>query len=123
METNSTFNETFEQLKNILVRHEQDLVLKKDTENDFYLDSNTIMEHNKKNVFFGAVQIKKNYVSFHLMPVYIYPELLEEISDDLKKRMHGKSCFNFKKPDLTLFEELRTLTEKGFIMYEKNNLI
>jgi hypothetical protein len=56
------------------------------------------------------VQIKKNYVSYHLMPVYMYPDLLDSISPELKKHMQGKSCFNFKKMDETLFLELDELT-------------
>ena len=48
------------------------------------------------------------------MPVYMYPEMLETISPDLKKRMQGKSCFNFKSMDETLFDELAALTKRGF---------
>jgi hypothetical protein len=40
------------------------------------------------------VQIKKNYVIYHLMPVYLNPGLLEGMSPGLRKRMQGKSCFN-----------------------------
>jgi hypothetical protein len=29
----------------------------------------------QKELFFGGVQIKKNYVSYHLMPVYMEPAL------------------------------------------------
>jgi hypothetical protein len=47
------------------------------------------------------------------MPVYMYPELLQEISSDLRKHMQGKSCFNFKKADPALFEELAVLTRKS----------
>jgi len=62
-------------------------------------------------IFFGAAQIKKNYVSFYLMPVYMFPELLKGISPELKKHMQGKSCFNFKKVDPELFKELTKLTK------------
>ena len=61
--------------------------------------------------WFGAVQSKKNYVSYHLMPVYEDPSLLDAISHELKARMQGTSCFNFKTIDEALFEELRQLTE------------
>lgn len=67
----------------------------------------------KKELFLGAVQIKKNYVSFHFMPVYMYPQLLEGISPQLKKHMQGKSCFNFKTVDETLFKELAELVERS----------
>lgn len=66
-----------------------------------------------KEIFFGAVRIQKNYVSFHLMPVYMFPDLQRDISPELKKHMQGKSCFNFKKPDEALFNELVELTRRG----------
>jgi hypothetical protein len=47
------------------------------------------------------------------MPVYMYPDLLKDISPELKKHMQGKSCFNFKKVDPELFQELSELTKKG----------
>ncbi len=37
-------------------------------------------------MLFGAVQIKKTYVSYHLMPVYAFPVLLEKISAELTQR-------------------------------------
>lgn len=43
----------------------------------------------------------------------MYPELLNGISPELKKRMQGKSCFNFKKVEPELFKELAELTKKG----------
>ena len=64
----------------------------------------------KKPSFVAAVKIHNGYVSFYLMPVYVHPELLEGISDELRKRMQGKSCFNFTTVDEVLFEELADLT-------------
>jgi hypothetical protein len=39
------------------------------------------------------------YVSFYLMPVYMYPDLVDGISLELTKRKQGKSCFNFETVD------------------------
>ena len=47
------------------------------------------------------------------MPVYMFPDLLKDISPELRKHMQGKSCFNFKKVEPDLFEELSELTRKG----------
>lgn len=77
------------------------------------------VERYGKELFFGSVEIRKNYVSFHLMPVYIFPTLLDGMSDALKKRMQGKSCFNFTKPDPALFEELAQLAAKGYETYQR----
>lgn len=76
------------------------------------------IQKNGKPLWFGGVQVKKRYVSYHLMPVYVNPQLLEGISPALKKRMQGKSCFNFTTSDAALFEELAALTDAGFKDYQ-----
>ena len=76
-----------------------------------------------KEVWFGGVQIKKNYVSYHLMSVYAFPDLLDGISPELKKRMQGKSCFNFKTVDKALFKELGALTKRGYQRFKKEGLV
>ena len=72
-----------------------------------------------KPMWFGGVQPMKNYVNYHLMPVYGSPALQARISEALKKRMQGKSCFNFKTPDQALFEELGALTTAGAAVFSK----
>ena len=68
--------------------------------------------------WYGAVQTKKNYVSYHLMPVYEHPDLLDGISPELRARLHGKSCFNFRAVDTVLFDELDALTARGFRRFD-----
>lgn len=60
--------------------------------------------------FVAATRLGKRYVSFYLMGVYGAPELLDSISPELRRRMQGKSCFNFTKLDEPMFEELEALT-------------
>jgi hypothetical protein len=74
-------------------------------------------------LFFAGFHPRKGYVSYYLMPVYVFPDLLDNISDDLRKRMQGKSCFNFKVVDKTLFKELADLTKAGYERYEKEKLL
>ena len=112
MPAREEFPIVFEQLKKILKPYAKQLTVKIDTQDTFYLDG-PYSERWKKELFFGSTQIKKNYVSFYLMPVYMYPELLEDISPGLKKHMQGKSCFNFKMVEPGLFKELEILTRKG----------
>jgi hypothetical protein len=111
----------FDQLKGIMDPFAADLVVVQDTPENFYLDSP--VQQKKKNVFFGAVQTRKNYVSYHLMPVYIFPELLEDVSEGLKQRLQGKSCFNFTAVDEPLLDELARLTQRGFERYKQENLV
>lgn len=113
MTAQTDFPLVFENLKNILEPYAKKLAVKTDASGHYYLDA-AYSEKWKKELFFASAQIKKNYVSFYLMPVYMYPDLLKNISPELKKHMQGKSCFNFKKVEKSLFAELGQLTKRGF---------
>jgi hypothetical protein len=120
MPPQNDFPIVFEQLKNILQPYARNLTITADTSKGYSLDG-PYSEKWKKVIFFGAAQIQKNYVSFYLMPVYMYPELLKDISPELKKHMQGKSCFNFRKVEPELFKELADLTRKGVEKFKKEN--
>ena len=53
------------------------------------------------------------------MPVYIYKDLAKSIQENLKKRMQGKSCFNFKSYDENLFIEMEKFTDNCFEVFVK----
>ena len=122
MATQADFSVVFEKLKSILKPYAETLTVKTDSMDTYYLDG-PYTEKWKKELFFGSAQIKKNYVSFYLMPVYMYPDLLKGISPDLKKHMQGKSCFNFKKVEPELLQELTELTEKGYARFKQEELL
>lgn len=113
----------FEALKSILHRHAKHLALITDDENRYHLDTHHRMKNNNKTLSFGAVEIKKNYVSYHLMPVYVNPSLLDSISEPLKRRMQGKSCFNFRSIEPEQNDELASLTESGYQFYVEEGYI
>ncbi|HEY3040891.1 MAG TPA: hypothetical protein VGJ66_19285 [Pyrinomonadaceae bacterium] len=113
MTEKNDFPVTFEKLKAILKPYESKLVVVHDTDRNYYLDTNYVMK-NKHRLFFAAVRIGKAYVSFHLMPVYASSDLLQAMSPELRRRMQGKSCFNFKTVDEKLLEELEKITKAGF---------
>jgi hypothetical protein len=105
--------DTFQKLKAVLQPYEAKLIVIADTADHYALETPYVMK-NKHRMYFGAVKIGKNYVSYHLMPVYACPEVRDAISPELKKRMQGKSCFNFSVPDEKLFKQLAKLTKIGF---------
>ena len=121
MDAKPQFDRVFAALRNVLKKYESRLDVVTDKPENYYLNAG-YSEEWKKVIFFGSVSIKKNYVSYYLMPVYMHPELLDGISNELKQRMQGKSCFNFKAEDSVLFKELAVLTEKGFDIFQKENL-
>lgn len=103
--------ETFDTLRSLLAPYAKHMIVKSDTASNYYLEETTTSE---KPQMFGAVQAKKNYISFHLFPVYTHPALLDDVSPELKKRMQGKSCFNFKTSDQILSLELKVLIRRAF---------
>ncbi|CAD5373032.1 conserved hypothetical protein [Rubrivivax sp. A210] len=112
----------FVELRAIMAPYAAQLDLKKDDDTEFYVDTKHVQK-NKKPLFFGAVQVKKAYVSFHLMPVYMKPELLVGLSSELKSRMQGKSCFNFTVTDTVLLKELAALTKAGLESYKEHGFV
>jgi hypothetical protein len=106
----------FAALRPLLVPYVPNFTVARDASDGLSLNTKHIMP-NKKPLFFGAVEFNKNYVSFHLMPVYVFPELLATISPSLRKRMQSKSCFNFSSVDPILFQELRALVAAGHARY------
>jgi hypothetical protein len=112
----------FADLKEIMLPYARQLDRKIDRADELNVDTRHLMK-NGRPLWFGGIQIKKNYVSYHLMPLYVNPKLLEKISPALKKRMQGKSCFNFTSPDKSLFRELAALTDAGFRDYKKQGFV
>jgi len=122
MPNNDDFAAVFSRLKAILVPYAKKCIVVHDTSDNYYLNTPHIMK-NKQPLFFAGVRKGKAYVSFHLMPVYASPELLMKMSPELKKRMQGKSCFNFKSVEETLFKELARLTRAGFTRFNDRKFL
>ena len=113
--------EVFNRLKAIMQECASSALLQADNPEDFSLTLPPSARF-PKGFFVGGVQLRKNYVSYHLMPVYIFPDLLDGLSDPLKKRMQGKSCFNFTNVDETLFAELKQLTASSFAHFRDSEI-
>lgn len=101
---NDELNAVFAALRPMLAKHAKGRTVVHDTDDQYYLNE-AALDAKGKPVYFGMVKIGSDKVAFHLMPVYTHPELLADISPELKKRMQGKSCFNFSKLDPALFKE------------------
>lgn len=111
-------DEVFDRLRAILEPYLGDLVVSIDQPGNLYLDTTDVASNGRPRAF-GGVQTKKNYVSYHLMPVYENPNLLRDISPKLRARMQGKSCFNFKAVDEDLFAQLADLTQRGYSDFQE----
>src|SRR5437660_4723287 len=116
------FTEVFEQLKTIFKPYAKKMDVSQDTDTYYLLNTRHLMK-NKQPLCFGGVRLGKNYVSFYLMSIYCSPELMRDMSPELKKRMQGKSCFNFKQIDRKLFHELKALTKARAALFTDRNFI
>jgi hypothetical protein len=122
MATDNIFDEVFTELRKILLPYAKRMEVAQDTETVYMLNTHHVMP-NKQPLYFGGVRRGRAYVSFHLMPVYASPELLKSMSGELRRRMQGKSCFNFKTVDKVLFRELKTLTKAGAARFNDEKFI
>ncbi len=100
--------------------HAEKCVVLRDEPFGYYLGTNEVRSRDGYRTGFGGVEIMKTYVSAHLMPVYVHPDLLKSLSPKLRKRMQGKSCFNFKRLDGRLFDELDDLISAGIVRFEQD---
>lgn len=113
MAKTAEFPEIFRQLKALLAPYASQLAVTADAPDHYSLSTPA----GPNATFFGAARIGKRYVSYHLMPLYVTPVLLDGISTELRRRMQGKSCFNFTALDAQALAELTILTQRGFASY------
>jgi len=104
--------DVYRRLRPILEPYREQMVVVQDNERGLYLNTTRVMK-NGSPLFFAAVVINKRYVSFHLFPVYMYPDLIDGIGD-LKRRMQGKSCFNFSRLTDQQVDGMRDLVARGY---------
>ena len=118
------FEEVFAQLKQLLAAHAHGLVVTVDQPGNYQLDAPRPLDPARPpSAYFGGVRVGKRYVSYHLMPVYADPALLQGLSPALARRMQGKSCFNFTKLDDAGRAELAALTGRAVAAYRARGLL
>ena len=71
----------------------------------------------KAHDWFAFVQPAAKHVSFFLMPIVTWPDLLDDCSEALLKHRLAKSAFRFSALDEPLFAELEALVARAFERY------
>ena len=117
----------FSSLKPVFSKVAEHLAVRTDTQTEYALVTRSpspFRQHKGHPLDFGSLHVRKSYVSLHLMPLYMCPKLNQAISAPLRKRMQGKTCFNFKdNPESELVSELKRLAEDGFKQWSERNWI
>lgn len=112
----------FSVLRQILRPYEAQLAVKTDKPGNCYLETRAA-SMNGRRLFFAGAKIKKNYVSFYLTPLYMFPDLCNRMSPTLSKLKQGESCFNFTGMNQDCFDELDTLTKAAFQKLKSERLL
>jgi|SRR6185437_1478468 hypothetical protein len=112
----------FTALRAVLRIYQDDFVVKADKPNHCSLETRS-PSLNGRRLFFAAAKVKKNYVSYYLPALYMFPELANRISPELRKSLHGQSCFNFTAVDQNCLTELEKLTHAGFLILKDQALL
>jgi len=109
------FSDVFAALKPLLARQASRFAIEHDVPDGYSLVTKVpspFPQHKGEPMAFASVKIGKGYVSYHLLPLYMNATLAKRISPELKARMQGKSCFNFKTvPAEGVLVQLQELTE------------
>jgi hypothetical protein len=107
------FAEIFATLKPVFTKYVPKLVVKEDKPTEYTLVTkkpSIFPQHKGEPMWFGAIKIGKAYVSVHILALYMNPKLEANVTPELKKRMQGKACFNFKTPpEKSLIADLKKL--------------
>ncbi len=114
--------EIYDRLVSILAPYREQLVTVQDDDVQLYLDTPHRMAKDKP-LGFGGIAKRSKYVSFYLMPLYLFPDLVREISSDLEQTMRERSSFSLTEVDEDLFAELAELTKRGFLRFEAEGLL
>ena len=112
-----TLDETFATLRGMLAAHSKRLIVIVDRPGDYQVGSRTMKDRIGRPLYFAGVKTGKNYVSYHVMPLYMKPELLKIVPPSLKKRMQGKACFNFTTVERDQLKELAAVTKAGIAAF------
>lgn len=120
----------FQRLRGVLLKHAGSLVVTDDTPTKYCLEAKigpaTLQSWGgsvrRPSIPVAWVETGKAYVSYHLMGIAM-PAVQDVLSKDLKARMHGRTCFNFKACDDAVLEDLETVTSKSIAALAKAGFV
>jgi hypothetical protein len=118
--------EIFNEVRNILKPLGKRMKVMFDTDKRYELfGKKKVNLFNKEHdgCYFASVILQKNFVGFYFFCQYTHPKFLNEIPENLKKCLKGKSCYHLKKMDAEIFKSLKIILKKGYDLYKKSGLI
>lgn len=116
--TPKTRNNIFNKLKSALKKQCPPMVCSKDTSDTYEVIGNKSVPYGSKKtmlpgMYFASAVARKDMVSFYLFPLYYKKKEFEGIAPTIMKCLKGKTCFNFKKEEQVVTQELERLLKRG----------
>lgn len=95
-----------------------------DTVYELWSEKHVEVEGRKRTeLFFASVMIKKGYVGFYYMPVYVEQEIKKVFDPKLLKLLKGKSCFHIKALDDELISLIESAVASGYKLYKEKGWV
>jgi len=127
----AAFQPVFARLRKLLQAYEADFTITHDSPERYGLEAPigpaTIRAWGGKvrtpKIPVAWVEMRKTYVSYHLMGINGHAKLIAGLSGPLRARMQGKTCFNFTTLDDALVRELQTVTAESLLGLKKAGFV
>lgn len=122
---------TFRALRELLGKYTEGLEIRVDTDEQFSLAGTpgpaTVSAWGGKlrraTIPVAWVKREKSYVGYHLMGLNGNAALIASLSPALRAQMQGKTCFNFRQPDIVVFRELDGVTKASLDALRRERFI
>ena len=73
--------------------------------------------------YFASVVPKAKDIRLYFFPIYTHVKEFDDLSDELRKALKGKSCFHIKKMSKEMEKEIKQMVDKGVQLYKRDGLI
>ena len=120
-------NEIRSFLQTILKKHKSVLKATTDTDEKYEVSGTIEAMQGKKKVdgiYFATVNPKPKDVRFYFFPLYTHREqIVDSLSEELKKALKGKTCFHIKSISDDMKKEVDDLVSTGIKLCQKDGLL
>ena len=110
-----------------LKSHQPTIKSKEDTAEKYEVYGTIEAMQGKKKVdgiYFATVQPKAKDVRFYFFPLYTHrEEIIDSLSDELKKALKGKTCFHIKSMSEAMSKEIEALVNTAIGLYQNDGLL
>lgn len=73
--------------------------------------------------YFSSIVKKPKDIRLYFFPIYTHVNEFDNLSDELRKQLKGKSCFHIKMLNDQLKVEITEMISKGIELYKQDHLI